>query len=743
MTLPPKPARLCPKEEPQLRSVQALAVALATMASVSVFAAEAGLPEVSAGVSPSAIPNIPSVPTPPTNAQGLPFKLQAGQMDLDLKANTLIASGGVDVDGPEGHLTADKLVYNQETDELTATGNVVFRDRMNTTLKVEKLTLTGQLKTGTAEALKLAIPQLGEIMQAQSAERQADNRYVLKNVTYSPCKECNSSGHKPWTIHAQRITYVPETATSGAELRYNNAYMDVFGVPVMYLPYFEHPIGPRKPKTGLLPPQFGHSTVHGDELHLAGTINSPAENADYTLRTRLMSSSGAQIIGERRQITTHTHSEVRGSYLNDIRVGKVRSHLSVKGDYVFQPGLRAGLNGEIASDDTYLNDYFERNDPYLASTLYGEWTDEDRYTALSTTRFQDFNPSQPPANTAQVLPHLQHLQMLDFGHGTQLTFSGDMVNLQRGQGIQSRRIIGQANLTKPILWDDGSKVTLNGRVRGDAYNIDGNTTNNGNVARVLPEAVIDWQKPYISPGGTHTIAPRVMGAFSFRGGNPPGVPNEDSVAYELDVNNLFEPNRFAGLDRVETGPRLVYGLDNAWGDANATQWRLFLGQSLRKYDDNDLPQSGGAATPVSDWVGYAQGTPTDWLSFTNAFRLDNATFDLRRLDSGIQLGQYGDWKPWLRATYSFLDNETESLSTDVSAPLIELNEGQGLRFTAGTQHDLRNGNTLEAEAGLVYRRDCYEISFTTRRRGFVNGDIQPSTDYLLNIQLLTLGTETD
>ncbi|MFZ2587417.1 MAG: LPS assembly protein LptD [Alphaproteobacteria bacterium] len=703
--------------------------------------------DTSLAATPTAILPTGNVPNPltltegtPTSDQGLPFQLNAGQMDLDIKSGTLTASGGVDVKGPEGHLTADSLTYTQSTDALVAKGNVVFTDVDNTTLKVETLTLTGQLKTGTAQALRLAIPQLGEIMQAQSAEKRADNRYVLNNVTYSPCKECNSSGHKPWTIHARTITYVPETPTEGASLRYKHATLDVLGLPVMYLPYFEHPIGPRRAKTGILPPQFGHSTVHGDEARLAATINSPAENADYTLRTRLMSSSGAQVMAERRQITTHTQSEVKASYLNDIRVGKVRSNLAIKGDYVAQPGLRFGLNGEIASDDTYLNDYFNRNDPYLASTLYGELARQDTYAALSTTRFQDLNPTQAPASTAQVLPHAQLEHMLDVGGGTQLTFGGDVVSLQRGQGIQSRRIIAQANLAHPMLWEDGSKLTLGGRLRGDMYNVDGGA-NNGNIARALPEATLNWEKPYISEGGTHTITPRVMGALSFRGGNPVGAPNEDSVAYELDTNNLFEPSRFAGLDRVESGPRLMYGLDNHWGTAESTQWRLFLGQSIRKYDDNDLPQSGGAATTLSDWVGYAEATPTDWLSFTNRFRLDNATYEIRRMDSGVQLGQTGDWKPWFRTGYSFLDNDTENLNADANLPLTYLAEG--LRFSAASKHDLRFGNTLEAQAGLTYRRDCYEISFITRRRGFQNGDIQPSTDYLVNLQLLTLGSETD
>lgn len=662
----------------------------------------------------------------------MPFDLNAGQVDYNLETGTITASGGSTVSGTEGTLAADTLTYNTQADLLTAEGHVVYTDAQGTTLRVNKLELAGNLKAGTASALRLAVPKLGEIMSASSATRRDDNTYVLKDVDYSPCTECVGDS-KPWTIHADRVLYKPDEG----EVEYNNAWMDVYGMPVMYLPYFQHPIGPRKPKNGLLFPQFGHSTVYGDEARLAAYAFSPEENADYTLRTRLMSSKGAQLMAERRQVTSHTLSELRGSYLNDISTGKVRSHLDIIADYTFAPGSRIGLNGGIASDDTYLNDYFERNDPYLASSLYGEHNSLNRYLALSATRFQDFDPTRAPANTAQVMPHLEYEELFSLGGGTQLTLGADALSLQRGNGNQYRRAIAQANIAKPMLFDDGSKLTFGGRLRFDLYNVDG-TTSDGNVLRALPEATFNWEKPYISEGGTHTITPRVIGALSFRGNNPADIPNEDSVAYELDYANLFQPSRFAGLDRVETGPRLVYGLDNHWGTAEATQWQLFLGQSLRKYDDNSLPQSGGAATPISDFVGFAQASPSNWLSFNSRFRLDNATFDVRRMDNGLQLGTYGDENPWLRMGYSFLDNDTESLNSEGNLPLTDT-----LRLTALTRHDLRFGDTLHAETGVIYRRDCYEVGFKVRRRGYVNGDIQPSTDYLLTLQLLTLGSETD
>ena len=43
-------------------------------------------------------------------------------------------------------------------------------------------------------------------------------------------------------------------------------------------------------------------------------------------------------------------------------------------------------------------------------------------------------------------------------------------------------------------------------------------------------------------------------------GNTRNIPNEDSSDFEFDETNLFEPDRFPGLDRVDTGTRVAYGL---------------------------------------------------------------------------------------------------------------------------------------------------------------------------------------
>lgn|GEM_PF-1363653 len=699
--------------------VSASVVVTPTMVSASV-------PAVSATVPISATVQAPK-------AKGTPFDVTADSVTYDTSSSRVVAVGKpgnpVVVSGTDGTLRAHAVTYDVNANLVHADGDVVYTTTDSTTLHVDHLDVTGDLTKGNVADISMSVPELGKIASADSAHISG-TIYTLDNVTYSPCKTCEGAV-KPWQIKASKVIYRQDKK----DLTYHNAVMDVYGVPVMYLPWFRHTIDANTPKNGLLPPQFGKSQTLGDEITVGGYVFNPAENADYTLRNRLMSLRGDLISLQRRQQTLTTTNEFQVHYLNDNETGSSRSDFMLNVEKDLSDSRRIGINAETASDKTFLSQFYNRHDPYLASTVYGEDAGEHHYAALSLTRFENLSPTAAFASTAQVLPHLELERWFNLGGG-QLSLNGDMVNIYRSQGVQTRRIVASADYSRPWLLDDGSMLTFGAELRGDVYNTensDGSSgVENGTLFRGLPEATLTWEKPYISPDGTHTIAPKVMLIASPRGGNNTKIPNEDSVSYELDTSNLFETSRFTGLDRVETGPRLVYGLDNRWGTPNKTDWRFFFGQSLRAFDDSSLPASGGASTKSSDWVGEIEAHPTDWFSLTNSFRLDNATFIPRRMDSSMQIGRLSG--SWFRLTHSYLDNGPQEIYGEGWVPL---NDRWGLHGLV--RDDLANSVLLEGEAGLVWTRDCYQLEFIARRRGFTNADLQPSTDYMINVKLLTLG----
>ena len=65
------------------------------------------------------------------------------------------------------------------------------------------------------------------------------------------------------------------------------------------------------------------------------------------------------------------------------------------------------------------------------------------------------------------------------------------------------------------------------------------------------------------------VEPVVEAVLAPNFGNPSRIPNEDSQDFELQDTNLFGMHRLPGIDLVDEGPRINYGLN----------WMLFGNRS--------------------------------------------------------------------------------------------------------------------------------------------------------------------
>lgn len=678
----------------------------------------------------------------PLQAGAQPYEVEADELSFDKTAAEVTAQGSVSVITDSQKLTTDQLRYKQDQDRIQAQGNVQFENADGTVVQADEVNLTKNLQEGAVQELRLSVPHLGEILQASSATRLGDV-YTMENITYSPCPTCEDDpdATKPWRIQAKKISYNQQKET----ITYNDATLQVLNTPVLYLPWFEHYVGD-EPKTGLLSPKFGQSTLHGLETTQSWYAYVPGNNSDYTLRARAMTERGIMGMVERRQQSARTYSEIRTSFMDDDIRGSFRGHARGAVEHVIQPGRRVGMNLHVASDDSYLQDFFGITESYLPTTLYFEDGSRDHYFGFSATRYQDLIETRDPAETAHIFPRFQfqrHWQLnnqfglLADGH---FSLNSDALMLHRSKGDRMRRIVNELDYEKTLptysipLVSQG-RLTMSTSLRSDVYHVDSEQNDSSFTGRFIPSAALKWDMPLINQTGSHVVTPMLMGIWSPVGGNPTEIPNEDSVFYELDANNLFSTNRFAGFDRVESGLRLIYGLDQRWRDDGHTTWRFFAGQSWRLDDDSTLPKDGGTGTNLSDWVGLLEASPNDWFNIRSIFRLDNADFNTRRADTSLTLGN--KQSAYVTVSHALLADESEELFARGVLPLSDAWEAH-----AQTRRDIENGaRELEGEAGLTYYDECFSINFTVKRQGYSSGELQPRTDYLLNVNLLTLGAD--
>ncbi|MEI9929280.1 MAG: LPS assembly protein LptD [Rhizomicrobium sp.] len=128
------------------------------------------------------------------------------------------------------------------------------------------------------------------------------------------------------------------------------------------------------------------------------------------------------------------------------------------------------------------------------------------------------------------------------------------------------------------------------------------TTNSSNAAS--RRSRLDWRWPFVSDSGngSYVLEPIGQAIYQPYGGNPAGIPNEDSTSSELDENNLFSFDPLPGYDIVESGPRFNAGL-RADAIYPIAHFEALVGESFRLKPDPIFAGDSGLSGTQSDIVG--------------------------------------------------------------------------------------------------------------------------------------------
>lgn len=174
--------------------------------------------------------------------------------------------GAATVRTTEMVISADEIDYNSDTAwayarghvrlEHFATGDILHADHAEYNLKTEE----GKFYAveGTAPAKILTSPGVLTTtnpfyFKAAWADR-IKNRYVLHHGFVTDCKI-----PKPWwTFNAPQFDIIPGDRAIG-----RNTILRVKRLPILYLPYFQRPLGRNPRQSGFLTPSAGHSSNRG------------------------------------------------------------------------------------------------------------------------------------------------------------------------------------------------------------------------------------------------------------------------------------------------------------------------------------------------------------------------------------------------------------------------------------------------------------------------------------------------
>lgn len=696
--------------------------------------------------------------TPGKPAAQTPFLLKADDVTFDDNLGLVVARGNVEIAQGDRVLMADTVTYNQKTDVMTASGNVSLLEASGDVTFSEYAEFTDDLKNGVVDGIRMLLADNSRIA-ANGGRRIGGVTTEMSKAVYSPCNLCPDDPSRAplWQIKAVRVTH----DSVAKDIAYHDATMEILGIPVGYVPYFSHADPTVKRRSGFLAPSYGSSNDLGTFIR-APYYWAMAPDHDATISPMYTTNQGLVMAGEYRQRLVDGEVQFSGSYTqptNPPPGADHRGHIRGRGRFDLDDTWRSGFNILRSSDDTYLRRYkfpagenlFGTADKALTSSAFVEGFRRRNYARATAYSYQGLRATDDPGKTPLILPLAEYNFRGEPGrYGGRFNIDTSVLSLTRDESTDSRRVSVKSSWNLPHIGTAGDIYNLNVSLQTDAYNVDGvptpgnpNQLQDGFTGRAFPQIQFNWRYPFVRHDGTTTqfIEPIAGFVVAPRGGNPDKIPNEDSLDVEFDDLNLFRDTRFTGVDRVEGGQRVVYGMRGGLYGAGGGSSSAFLGQSFRFNQDSPYATGTGLDNQLSDLIGRLSVSPNSYLDFLYRFRF-NAE-DLRSRRNEVTMG-VGSSRLRLDLTYLFFDEERATSQfgdrEELSGALtVGLTEHWSAFSSARRNLAETNSGFISLGGGLQYSDECLIFLTSLSRRFTQDRDLVPSTTLLFQLVFKNLG----
>lgn len=497
--------------------------------------------------------------------------LEADELINDEANQILTAKGQVEGRYQDRTLRADRVDYNLETGVVVATGNVALIDATGDIQYADKLELSDELQAGTAANFTARLAS-GATTTARFVTRKENGEFELFNAFYTACELCEASDRPTWRLRARRVRQDTDART----IRYNDAVLEFFGIPVLYTPYLAHPDPSAERESGILTPTIATSGARGFTLGVP-YFWAVDDYTDLTISPFVYSKVNPLIRVEGRRKFATGEINLAGSLAygtafnrngdsldnpelfvdpnNALEGDELSNHLFLDGFFKPNPIWSYGYTVQLSSDDSYLDRYgqstaFKSNGlvPDLnrrntSQAFVAGQSDSFRVSALAVsyedlnTRFLEDNDTgliRVVRDRDDLLPVIAPLLNADLYLrdpliGGRLHLSGNAVSLTRETGSDYARGSAKADYQRTFVLPGGLEAKPFAWGRADTYDIQADTFLVGGeeqpgaelgFSRALGQVGLDLRYPFIRRGRNMDliVEPRVQFTESF--GNP-------------------------------------------------------------------------------------------------------------------------------------------------------------------------------------------------------------------------------
>ncbi len=657
----------------------------------------------------------------------------------------------VDASSTTSVITADYGHYNPEGDSVLQ-GNVII-DQEGRTIRADQVTIDSTQTYANAQG-RVQLAQSGLLTQsdqinynlktqtgdlnnsfyiseqqhahghASQIKRANENLVILKDASYTACPP----EQKPaWRIQAKEIELNQDTGrgvTRGTKLY-------VKDVPVLAVPYFNFPIDDRR-TTGILNPNFGYSNDGGAQLTVPVYLNL-APNYDLTLTPSYMSKRGVKLDGEFRYMTENFGSgRIWGGYLptDNQYDNKDREDLHFLHNWKINDQWSTNLEYNHASDKDYFSDFDTNPNSKTELNLRRAW--ELNYqngipglkAQLKVEDFQTLDETIKDADKPYArLPQFLLNYVTGDPQGLQYEFNNDTAYFKKsindGSALESSgtRIYNQFAVRYNYLTPSWFYVIPEVSVRSiNTYYDQDAQVNRGSddlqKSVVVPQFTLATGVTFEKDGKyLQSISPRAFYAYSpYK--NQEDYPNFDSTTASISYDQLFNPYRFYGHDRLDDNNFLSLGVTYSLLDTEGLERiKASIGQSYyfsdrrvtlnQKLDEFDTQRRTGPIISLTSQLNqnFTIVANSAWMSNGENAQRDFQTYYVGDKGNLYNLGYF--YRKNIPDRQDAYDQAVASFIQPVK---------DNWRIMGHAQYDLDNNLMREYLLGVNYESCCWAVS---------------------------------
>ena len=684
-------------------------------------------------------------PKPPTDKENPEIYFSADEVENNQELSLITAIGNVEIIRDNYTVKADKIIYNQKEDTVTAVGNVVILEDSGNVVFSDYAELTDRMTKGEMKNIKMIMADKTRVA-ASTFRRGNKDKKIMTNAVYSPCDACREEDPL-WQIKARKVEHNAETQ----DVHYQNATVEIKGVPVFYTPFLSHPDPTVKRRSGFLFPSISSNQYLGAAIQ-GQYFWSISDQEDILFNPIFSSDKGIVYSGAYNKYFTRGEVSASGSFLRDSDTKKDRGNLFAYGRYEANDYWVADTDINYASDNAYLKDLSlpKKDDTWLTSRASLQGFDNRNYAALEAYYYKILSYDLRYANRPMVLPTFSYENISDpnrYGAYNKNSFSMASVYHEDDNSSQRATMINSWNL--PYTSPYGEKYKLVASLKSDLYYVDNylnpeNEIYDGTVGRIFPQVGLEWRLPFIraTEDSRQILEPIIVAAVAPNQSNKADkIPNEDSQDVELNDTNILNLDRYSGYDRNDTGSRISYGFNwSSYGNILGRTSAL-LAQSYEFSKNESFADADGQSGSFTDYVGRVYASPNEYLDFNYRFKLDKEDYSITYSELASSFGPK-ILKMYVSYIY-FQANETSSIR---NAERKELYTSLRAMLTKNwsismynRQNLAQNSGSLEMGAFLSYEDECTKVIFNIEKDNSNDPNYEGDFTFGATFFLKTLG----